>query len=202
MKIEFYLLFVLCFISCASFTNETEDVKGKYILKSEEGYGEFVLNDNNTFQYQYAIGLIDSKSKGTWKKVKNEIILLSDSTYQNNKINVKELRTDTNPKFSITFLDKSPVVYANLTINNTDDIGYTTDELGKITLPNNTLVSNFTIQYLGETHTYTVKKGNTFIITLTPQDLGKTYFNNKSFELKRNKLIDREHYNWTYIKSN
>jgi hypothetical protein len=199
MRTLLYVLLV-CFISCASFTNETIDVKGKYILTSKEAYGELVLSDKNTFKYRYAIGLIDTESKGSWKKMKNEIILLSDSTYQKNKIDVNELHTDANPQINIAFPDKTPVIFANLIINNANDKVYTTNELGKIKLPNDTSVSSFTVHYLGESYTYTVKKGNTFIITLFPDDLSKTYFNNRTFKFKRNKLIDSN--NQTYLKNN
>lgn len=197
MRTIFYIL-ILSLISCASSKNNLK-IEGKYSLDSKEAFGELIIFENHKFDYRYAIGLIDTKSQGTWKTIDNHIILTSDSNYEHNKIEVEEFN-DKKSIISLRFEDDHPVVMADIILNNDSTKVYTTDENGEIKLPNNTDLLNFTIFYLGESYNYKVNDGKSFSIMLFPDDLSKTYFYKRKYRLKNNKLIDPE-YNWKYYKT-
>lgn len=189
---------ILSIVSCGSLTKDTGEIKGIYTLDSKDALGELEILENDKFNYRYAIGLIDTKSEGTWKIEDKQIILTSDSTYHVNKIKVKEIY-NTNSEIKIQFQDNSPVVMANLLINTDSSKVYTTNEKGKIKIPDNTDVSSFTVFYLGESYHYEVTNGKSFLIQLFPADLSKTYFYKRKFYLKENKIIDTDN-KWEYYK--
>ncbi len=188
---------IFTFISCGTIPKDTIGIKGKYSLDSKEAFGELELLEDFKFKYRYAIGLIDTESEGTWTIKDNNLVLTSYSNYAANKIEVKELETDSTSKLIIRFEDGSPVVMANVIINEDGTMLYTTDNDGKIDFPTNTNIKTLSVYFLGETYNYTVNNGNSFIIKLLPDDLSKTYFNNRLFKLKNNKILDKE-YNWKY----
>ncbi len=195
------LLFILIFIliSCGSKPKATIGIEGKYSLYSEEAFGELEILKNHRFKYKYAIGLINTKSEEIWKKNDNELVLTSDLKYEINKIDVIEVNSKKQSEIIINYKDGNPVVMANLIINKDKTKLFTTDENGKIILPKNSNISSFTVFYLGESYDYEANESKSFKIILSPDDLGKTYFNNKIFQMKRNKIIDSEN-NWKYYK--
>lgn len=185
--------------SCATLPVEIEDIKGKYSPSFKNAFTELELTDNYRFKYRHVIGLIDTKSEGSWVKKGNEIILNSDSKFETNKIDVVEKETDSTPKMLIEFQDGYPVELANILLNNISSKVYVSNEKGIVKFPKDVRISNFTIYYLGESYEYQVKKENSFQVKLFTNDLGRTYFKNRVLKLHRNELIDAE-YNWKYRK--
>jgi len=154
---------------------------------------EIVLEENNRFSFRNVIGLIDSKSKGDWILKENKIILNSDSTYLKNKIFVDEVKTESEPYFKIHYPDKLAAFGAYIIFNNNkEEFGYAIDDSGTINLPKKLKISNFKINNLGIEYFYEVLSGNSFDVTIYFDDLGKTYFENEEFVLKRKKLISEE----------
>ncbi|WP_415374106.1 hypothetical protein [Patiriisocius sp. Uisw_017] len=191
MKKTILILFIIL-TSCSSSRIEQVSLEGRYKAKVEEGLIEIVLEKNNRFSFRNVIGLIDSKSKGDWILKENKIILNSDSTYLKNKIFVDEIKTESEPYFKIHYPDKLAAFGAYIIFNNKKEFGYAINESGTINLPKELKTSNFKINNLGIDFFYEVLSGNSFDVTIYFDDLGKTYFENEEFVLKRNKLISEE----------
>jgi hypothetical protein len=191
LKKTILILFIIL-TSCSSSRIEQVSLEGRYKAKVEEGLIEIVLEKNNRFSFRNVIGLIDSKSKGDWILKENKIILNSDSTYLKNKIFVDEIKTESEPYFKIHYPDKLAAFGAYIIFNNKKEFGYAINESGTINLPKELKTSNFKINNLGIDFFYEVLSGNSFDVTIYFDDLGKTYFENEEFVLKRNKLISEE----------
>lgn len=191
MKKNIVILFTIL-ASCSSSRIRQVSLEGRYKAKVEEGLIEIILEENNRFSFRNVIGLIDSKSKGDWNLKENKIILNSDSTYLKNKIFVNEIKSESNPYFKINYPDKIAPFGAYIIFNDSEELGYQIDDTGIINLPRGLKVSSFKIYDVGKEYFYKVISENSFEVIIYFDDLGKTYFENEEFVLKKNKLISKE----------
>lgn len=191
MKNIIYLITLALVFSCKAQKNTQEKFIGTYKTKTEGVSGEIVLNKDSSFTYQYSAGLINTKSKGTWKLMDKAIVLKSSKEYMTNQIKVKEYMDK--GKIVITDSEKNPIVGAYVVLGNNQS-SLETNNSGFVEIGKNANIESFEIHYLGETYKYKIKNNNanSYDVTIYLADLSKTYFDNQKFKVKNKSLISNE----------
>ena len=191
MKNIIYLITLVLVFSCKAQKNTQEKIIGAYKTKTEGVSGEIILNKDSSFTYQYSAGLINTKSKGTWKLMDKAIVLKSSKEYMTNQIKVKEYMDK--GKIVITDSEKNPIMGAYVVLNNHQN-ALETDDKGFVNIGKNGNLESFEVHYLGETYKYIITKdeANSYDVTIYLADLSKTYFDNQKFKIKNKSLISNK----------
>lgn len=191
MKNIIYLITLALVFSCKAQKNTQEKIIGTYKTITEGVSGEIILNKDTSFTYQYSTGLINTKSKGTWKLKDKTIVLKSSKEYLSNQIKVKEYMDK--GKIVITDSEKNPIVGAYVVLGD-DQSGLETNDSGFVDIDKSANIESFEIHYLGETYKYKTTNNNTnsYDVTIYLDDLSKIYFDNQKFKIKNKSLISNE----------
>lgn len=192
------ILFIL--LSCNINKNINNQIFGKYQTNFKGLFGEIILKNDDTFEYQYHAGLINTKSKGVWKMSNNMLILNSYQDYLNNAIEVEE--KDENEEMIISDSYGNPIAGANVVLEKNIET-FETDLNGKIDLSQSKDFKYFKVYFLGDNYKYVIKnkEKRSFHITIYLSDLSKTYFKNQKFKFKNNTISNNKLFKYFKVDS-
>jgi len=178
--------------SCSIKKYNIENVTGTYRSVKQGSYLELKLGNNHTFEYQNVSSMYNSRSKGKWLIKNNNLYLTSDNDFKTNMIDVSEFK---NSKQQIIVVkDEEDIPYENVIVILYTYDGletfHSTNNLGEITIPENLVVKQIEVQYLGETYFYkTTNEKRSYKILLYLDNLSKTFFENELVKLNSRKIV-------------
>ena len=190
MKSKFLIILLILFSSCIS----NKLVYTNYESK-KNSYFNISIEKNNIFQYSSRQGLISLKSKGNWVKNNDTLILNSFELYKKNYIKLLKQKTIDSNINKVKIIDNignavnKRIVY----FNNNFETEYKTNNFGFVKFEEKIK----TIHVLTYSNVFKIKlKKNGAFYDLTfkvvPDNMFYSYFKNKKYMIKKNKLIDLE----------
>lgn len=185
------MIIVFLFGSCSAQNPNSSKIMGNYQSQKKEPNTELILTKDNRFKYRQTAGLYDSKSEGIWKIEKERLVLISDSIFKTNMIEVSEIEEHKKRNIKVYDETGNPCLNAVIKIKNTGaDIVGLIDQIGVLNIEANIKVEAIEVNYLGENHTFKPqKKNSSYFIKLYTDNLDKKYFDQEIVRVKKNALF-------------
>lgn len=202
MKPTFYLI-VLALLSTSSYKMQqikNQRLTGCYLNKIKNSFvGSTIdLYENNSFTYHWTEGLLNGTTTGTWKRVRNKLILNSDKQPKKRYFKLTNNEKTEKNEFEIMIVDElndthigascilmKDSIMIKGTISNFDGVCY---------LPFSQDANKIIISYTGyKTAIFSPDSlsSNSIIIELEPEEYYE-YFTNREWKIRRRKLIAPE----------
>lgn len=191
------VVFCFCTVLMLSNCKETvsQDVIGNYISVKDTYTTKLALFDNGRFEYSHKEKLAKKVSKGKWLKEGNNIILNNDLEFTKGvKESTENLNEVDKGKIIIKDTNNDPIVFAGITINGDNTVGWNTNELGIVEIPSNTKIDKITVYFLNNQYSYEVKnnKNNSFELKIKLYDSSIKYFHNENFFITKKGIKDSD----------
>lgn len=206
-----YLILLILVFGCKSIEQiDKREIIGTYESKGIYGVvSNITLNENQTFSYNWQIGLMWGTTNGNWALIGNNLILNSDEQPIKEEGFVIRERNKTDKKqFEIKIIDekeKNELIAAScyLMKNGTIIEEKSTDKEGNCILIFNENADILKVDYIGYNRVeipIDKLKSNSFILELKENTGHYKYFTNRKWKVKKGGIYDSEIKKSRYIK--
>jgi hypothetical protein len=212
LRTLYTILTILIFVSCSSNKNLTnEQVIGKYQRNGNYGLEYTIeLKEDQTFEYNWQMGLISGTTFGTWKKEETKIIFNSERQpsekgIEDYEIIMTEKKNYDSLSIKVVGPNNEPLHFATcaLKVDTTTLIGTPTDIEGETKLPKLESADSLTISFIGyETIRHKLDSSISRYEFKMKEGSYYKYFTNETWTYKNGRLYNPSIKKNEYVKKN